>query len=690
MRIAVIGGGPGGLYFGVLARRLGFADEVTVWERHEPDETFGFGVVLSDRALDGIERADAALVAELRPILARWDDIEVHCAGSTFTAGGNRFTAVSRTGLLTALQRRCARLGVLVRHGGEITDAQALAADHDVVVAADGVNSLTRQRLAAAFRPSVRTGACRYIWLGSNMELDSFKFYVVDTPGGALLVHAYPDSDHSSTLVLEMSETAWHAAGFADVAPAQLAPGEGDERSIEIISELCKDILGGHKLHGNNSRWLRFPTVHCQSWRHRNIVLIGDAAHTAHFSIGSGTQLAMDDASALAQCLHAHPDTEAALAAYEAERRPAVLSLQRAARASQEWFENVDRYTRQAPQQFAVNLLTRSRRVSYAGLRRRAPEFVGRAERWFAEAADGRAGPPMLQPFTLAGVDLVNRVVAAPGEVFSTRRGAPDDFHLVHLGGAALGGAGLVLTGPLSVSATGTAAPAGAGLYTGEQEAGWRRVVDFVHAHSPAKVGAQLGHFGPDGSAPPPGELRRAFTAAARRAVDGFDLLELDCAHGGLLSSLLSPAADGRGGEGRSLRERLAYPLEVFGAIREVWPAERPISLRISPARWYPDGEGADEVAEIADEFAARGATALHVCADSQSDADRYADRIRNRSGHDNGLAVIAAGPISAADVNTIVLAGRADLCVVDGSPVNWPWHAADGTSPRSATHDQP
>ncbi|MCQ4044873.1 FAD-dependent monooxygenase [Streptantibioticus rubrisoli] len=688
MRIAVIGGGPGGLYFSVLARQLGPADEITVWERNAPDETFGFGVVLSDQALGGIERADPAVVSEMRPILARWDAIDVHYRGTTFTARGNGFAAMSRAGLLTTLQRRCAQLGVQVRYGSEITDVDAVAADHDLVVAADGANSLIRERYAKTFRPTVQNGKCRYIWLGTDLQLDSFKFYVVDTPGGAIQVHAYPNSRHASTLILELSESAWRAAGFADAATSQLAPGESDERSIGIIAELCKDILDGHKLYRNNSRWLRFPTVRCETWRHRNVVLIGDAAHTAHFSIGSGTKLAMDDASTLANSLHEQPSARAALAAYEAGRRPAVLSLQRAAQASREWFENIDQYTHQDPQQFAVNLLTRSRRVSYASLRRRDPEFIARAERWFAGSAGGQVSPPMLQPFALGRLDLVNRVVVSPGEVLHTRDGVPDDLQLVYRGEEAPGEAGLVMTGPVSVSATGTATPGGAGLYTGEQTAGWRRVVDFVHANSLAKIGVQLGYYGPDGSTKSLGELQREFAAAARRAAAGFDLLELDCAYGSWLSSFLPPSADERGGSSGSLRDRLCYPLEVFGAIRAVWPAERPVSLRISPAQWDPGRDGIDAAAEIANEFAARGATAVHVCAGTPTDRDVYADRIRNQVGRENEIAVIAAGSISASDVNVIVLAGRADLCVVDQPTVDSPWFSMRGTPDRSASNE--
>ena len=687
LRIAVIGAGPGGLYFGALARQLNPEHEITIWERNAPDDTFGFGVVLSEQALGGIERADPAVLGEMRRKFAYWDDIEVRFRGTTFTAGGNGFAAMSRTGLLAILQRHCARLGVPVHFRSEITDVDALAADHDLVVAADGANSLVRARYAGTFRPAVQAGRCRYIWLGTDLVLDSFKFYILDTPGGAMQVHAYPDSRHASTFILELSEHAWRAAGFVDAAPPQVAQGESDERSIGIIAELCKDVLDGHKLFGNNSRWLRFSTVRCETWRHRNVVLIGDAAHTAHFSIGSGTKLAMEDGLSLATNLHEQPSVDAALGAYEAERRPMVISVQRAAQASLEWFENIDHFTRQDPQQFAVNILTRSGRVSYPSLRRRDPEFIARAERWFARAAGGQVGPPMLQPFTLGRLELVNRVVS-PGEVCPTRDGVPGDLQLVYLGSAALAGAGLVMTGLVSPSATGTAIPGGAGLYTEEQVAGWRRVVDFVHAHSSAKIGVQLSCSYPEGSTKPLDNLLREFAAGTRRAAAaGFDLLELDCAHDCLLSSLLSLSASERTGRcGGSLD----YALEVLGAIRAVWPSGQPVSVRISPTEWYPGGDRADATIDLANAFARSGASAVHVSTGTEADPAAYADRIRNQAGREINFAVIAAGSISAQDVNTIVLAGHADLCVVDQPAENPLWPSQRGTPNRFNLREWP
>ncbi|HZB47671.1 MAG TPA: FAD-dependent monooxygenase [Mycobacteriales bacterium] len=672
MRIAVIGGGPAGLFFAALARRLDPRTEVTVWERNAPDDTFGFGVVLSARALGRVERADPELFAGLGREFVRWDDIQVRYRGTTTTAGGNRFAALSRAGLLAGLQRRCAGLGVPVHHGSEVTDVDALAAEHDLVVAADGAHSLVRARYADTFRPAVQLGRCRYLWLGTDRVLDSFTFAILDTPAGAAQVHAYPHSDRASTVILELSEHAWRRAGFAagDLDPA--GPDGGDEPAIEVIAELCRDVLAGHQVFGNKSRWLRFPTVRCDCWRHRNVVLVGDAAHTAHFSIGSGTHQALEDALALATSLHEQGGVPAALAAYEAGRRPAVLATQRAARASQEWFESVERYTRQEPTRFAVNILTRSRRVSYAGLRRRDPGFLARAEREFAASVAGRAGPPAAQPLRLDGLVVPNRVVVAPPERGPTGDGAPDDLLLVHLGGAALGGAGLVLTGPVAASGTGTAVPGDVTLATEEQVAGWRRAVRFVHAHTPARIGIQLGYYGRAGTSVD--DLRRVFAAAARRAAAaGFDLLELDCAHGSRLARFLRPAA-GEDPErhAAALPYRLRHPLGVLDAVRAAWPPDRPVGVRLSPAEWFPAGDGAAALLSAVDAVAARGAALVHLSTGTSADPAAYADRVRNRAGRPPGVAV---------------LAGRADLCVVDAPAAGPAWVSPPVAPARPVPH---
>src|SRR5215469_4978222 len=599
MRIAVLGGGPAGLYFAALAKQLDAGHEITVWERNAADDTFGFGVVFSDETLGGIEHADREIFAAMRREFARWDDIDVHFRGTTFTSGGHGFAAMSRKRLLAILQARCASLGVRILFRAEAPDVAELSAGYDLVVASDGMNSATRSRFAPTFQPDLEQRRCRYIWLGTDLVFDAFKFFILDTPAGIMQVHGYPYSEQASTFILEMHEDVWRRAGFgsAAAAAAGLAPGQSDEASIEMIRELCADVLGGpgvgqYSLFANNSRWTTFTTVRCRTWRHENVVLLGDAAHTAHFSIGSGTQLAMEDALALAACLHEQADVDGALAAYEAERRPVVASTQRAAQASLEWFENLGQYADQDPHQFAFNIVTRSRRVTYDNLRLRDPEFTAGVDAWFASdckqrgLGTGDVVPPMFQPFRLRDLELKNRVVVSAMDMYSAADGTPSDFHLVHIGGKAVGGAGLVMTEMVCVSAPGRITPGCAGMYAAEHEAAWRRITDFVHEQSTAKVGLQLGHSGRKGStklmwegmdepldegnwpvwAPSPlpylpgvsqvpHELTEAqmaaildefvaATLAAERA--GFDLVELHCAHGYLLSSFISPVTNHR------------------------------------------------------------------------------------------------------------------------------------------------
>jgi anthraniloyl-CoA monooxygenase len=726
VRIAVLGGGPGGLYFAALAKQLDPRHEITVWERNAPDDTFGFGVVFSDETLGGIEHADTEIFQAMQREFARWDDIDVHHRGTVLTSGGHGFAAMSRKRLLGILQARCAALGVPVEFRTEAPDAASLSRAYDLVVAADGVNSTTRAAYAETFAPSLETRRCKYIWLGTDLVFDAFTFFILDTPAGVMQVHGYPYGRDASTFILEVHEDVWHRAGFT--APEGLAPGESDERSIDLIRELCAEVLDGHKVFANNSRWTSFTTVRCARWHHGNVVLLGDAAHTAHFSIGSGTKLAMEDALALAACLHERPSVIESLDAYEEERRPVVASTQRAAQASLEWFENIGQYTGQDPHQFAFNIVTRSRRVTYDNLRLRDPEFVAGVDRWFA-AGFGEVRPPMFQPFRLGEVELANRVVVSPMDMYSARDGVPGDFHLVHLGGKALGGAGLVMTEMVCVSPEGRITPGCTGLYTPEQEDGWRRVVDFVHAGTDAKIGLQLGHSGRKGSTrlmwegidqplpsgnwevcgpsaipysaanQTPRELtvsdlaaiREQFVASARAgARAGFDVLELHCAHGYLLSSFLSPLTNRRtDAYGGSLTARLRYPLEVFDAVREVWPG--PLTVRISATDWYDGGIGAEDSVEIARAFAEHGAAGIDVStgqvvseetpAYGRSYQTPYADRIRNEIGREYGIAVIAVGAISSYDdVNSIILAGRADLCALGRTHLHdpqWTLHAA-------------
>lgn len=740
MRIAVVGAGPGGLYFAALARQLGPDDEIDVFERNGPDETFGFGIVLSDETLGGIESADPDTYAEMEGRFARWDDIDVHFGGRTITSGGHGFAAMSRQELLGILRRRCESLavGMHFRCGAPAVDA--LSAGYDLVVAADGRNSSVRSSLASKLRPSLESRRCRYMWLALNRPLEAFEFHVRPTEHGMMQVHAYPFSEAESTFILEMDEAVWRRAGFDSLAAMVSGPGENDSRSIERIAELFDDVIGaGTTVRPNNSQWQQFTTVRCETWRHDNVVLIGDAAHTAHFSIGSGTKLAMEDALALAASLHEHDGLEPALASYETERRPVVLSTQRAAQASLEWFENLAQYSEQAPEQFAANILTRSRRITYDNLRLRDPEFVGRLDEWFAAAEVARgvtpapavARPPMFQPFALGRLVLKNRVIVSPMDMYSASDGVPGDFHLVHLASKALGGAGLVMTEMICVSPTGRITPGCAGLYSDAAEAAWRRIVDVVHDSSTAAIGAQIGHSGrkgstrlmwegmdeplPDGNWPVVGPspiayalssqvpteltiddlagIRNQFAeTAARAARAGFDLLELHCAHGYLLSSFISPLTNTRSDRyGGSLEGRLRWPLEVLDAVTSSWPSDRPLSVRISATDWHEGGISAEDSVEIARAFASHGVSAIDVSTGQVVASERpafgrsyqtpFADRIRNEVALRHGTAVIAVGAISSYDdVNSIILAGRADLCAIGRAHLydpHWTLHAA-------------
>ena len=734
MRIAVIGGGPGGLYFSALAKQLSPQHDITVWERNAADDTFGFGVVFSDETLGGIEHADRLIHTAMEADFARWDDIDVHYRGQVITSGGHGFAAMSRRRLLEILQDRCDQRGVDLRFKTEAPDAAELSAEFDLVVASDGVNSRTRNRFAATFRPSLEERHCRYMWLGTDKVFDAFTFVVRQTPHGVMQIHGYPYDQGGSTFIVEMHDSVWEAAGFDRFGGENLRPGESDEKSIALVSELFADVLDGHEILANNSRWTRFATVRNESWRHDNVVLIGDAAHTAHFSIGSGTKLAMEDALSLAACISEHGELEAGLQAYELERRPVVQSTQRAAQASLEWFENLGQYVHQEPMQFAFNIMTRSRRVTYDNLRVRDPEFVDRMDAWFADherrrgMGDGATTPPMFQPFRLRDVALVNRVVVSAMDMYVAENGVPGDFHFAHLAGKALGGAGLVMTEMTCVSANGRITPGCCGLYEDEQLAGFRRITDFVHQHTDAKIGIQLGHSGrkgstrlmwegmdqplPDGnwevvapSALPyrpgvnqvPRELTTAemeriteeFVDSARRAAAaGFDLLELHCAHGYLLSSFISPLTNRRtDAYGGSLENRLRYPLEVFCAVRSVWPDHLPMTVRISATDWVDGGINVEDSVAIAAAFARCGADALDVSTGQVTPEERpafgrsyqtpYADTIRNRI----DIATVAVGAISSYDdVNSIILAGRADLCALGRAHLydpNWTLHAA-------------
>lgn len=714
MRIAVAGGGPGGLYFAGLMKQLDPTHEVTVWERNAPDDTFGFGVVFSDETLGAIESADTVVHRQMESLFARWTDIDIAVGGKSYTVGGQGFAAMGRKDLLRILQARVAELGVTVHYRTMAPDIDELRASYDLVVGCDGLNSAIRTKHADVFRPSLDARCNKYIWLGTDLVFEAFQFFIKQTEWGTMQIHGYPYSDAGSTFIVEMHEDVWHRAGFDATADQVFPPGTSDEQSVARIAEIFADELDGHEVLTNNSKWLSFTTVRNERWHDDNVVLLGDAAHTAHFSIGSGTKLAMEDALSLAACLHENGTVETALASYQSERKPVVESTQRAAQASLEWFENIGIYADQPPVQFCFNLLTRSRRITFANLEERDRGFAHEVEAEFAGAQE--VAPAMFQPTRIGELELKNRVVVSPMDMYSATDGVADDFHLAHLGSKALGGAGLVMTEMVCVSPEARITPGCTGLWNDAQGDAYRRIVDLVHSRSTARIGLQIGHAGRKGSTQlmwegidqpldegnwpvigpsalaygagghVPREATRAdldqvtadFVAAARRGVEaGFDLIEVHAAHGYLLSSFLSPIANRRTDEyGGSLANRLTYPLEVFDAVRAAVPAHVPVTVRISATDWAPDGNDEHDAVEIARAFVEHGAAAIDVSSGQVTQDEKpafgrsyqtpFADRIRQEVARSAGVSVIAVGAISSYDdVNSILLAGRADLCAL-------------------------
>ena len=733
MNIVCIGGGPAGLYFSLLMKQQDPAHRITVVERNRPYDTFGWGVVFSDQTLGNLARADAPTAQAIEAAFNHWDDIDVNINGQTVTSGGHGFCGIGRKHLLNILQHRCEELGVDLAFETEVDDDQALAARYNahLVIAADGLHSRTRARYTSSFQPVIDAGEdraaqrCRFVWLGTSKKFDAFTFAFRHTPHGWFQAHIYQYDDATSTFIVETPEAVWRAAGLADM---------DQQQSMAFCEQLFADVLNGHALLSNaahqrgSGQWTTFPRLVCGQWVHWNddvpVVLMGDAAHSAHYSIGSGTKLALEDAIELARCLAGQADLRGALARYQQERAVAVLKLQSAARNSMEWFEHVDRYAGLAAPQFAYSMLTRSQRLSHANLRLRDPGYVDGYEAWFAARAFAQAGvpapapgehpvPPMFTPFRVRSVVLKNRVLVSPMAQYSAVDGVAGDFHLAHLGARALGGAALVFTEMTGVSADARITPACTGMYTPAHTQAWRRIVDLVHQHGDCAIALQLGHAGPKGSTRPMwdgidqplaadnwpllaassqqylagvsqtasamtvADMDRVladFVRATQAAVAaGFDWLELHCAHGYLLSSFISPLTNLRDDEyGGSLENRCRYPLRVFAAMRAAWPAHLPMSVRLSAHDWVDGGTTPDDAVRMALWFRAAGADVIDCSSGQVSKLERpvygrmyqtpFADRIRNEA----EIATIAVGAITSADqVNGIIAAGRADLCAI-------------------------
>ena len=736
MKIACIGGGPASLYFALLLKKRDPSVAVDVYEQNRADDTFGWGVVFSDETLGNFESADPESYAAIRSHFAYWTDIDSFLPGAKVTSTGHGFCGLARVKLLQILHERCRQLGVGLHFQQNVVDVEQLAATHDLVVAADGVNSKVRERFAASFRPSLDWRKCKFAWFGTTKRMTAFTFVFLPTEWGLFQVHAYPFEDGRGTWIVECREETWRKAGLDVLDEAQ---------SAAFCERLFAEHLAGEKLLTNRSIWRTFPTVRCGSWRHENVVLVGDAAHTAHFSIGSGTKLAMEDAIALADAVRAHPgDVRGALRAYEDGRRLDVLKIQRAAQTSLEWFENSGRFMTQSPERFVFNLMTRSRRITYENLQKRDPALVARVDAAVAAEEGQRPGaapePAAFSPFRARGMQLPNRVVVSPMCMYSAVDGAPTDFHLVHLGARALGGAGLVFTEMTNVEPEGRITPGCAGMWNDAQQAAWRRIVDFVHAHGRAKIGMQIAHAGRKGACSRPWEgdkplaqggwrtigpsalpfradwpvpkamdaadmarVRDAFVASARRCDAAvFDVIELHMAHGYLLSSFLSPLCNVRTDDfGGPLANRARFPLAVVEAVRAAWPADKPLFVRLSATDWFDDeGRGftLDEAVQVAKWLKERGVDVLDVSSagnvpESKPQYGRmyqapFAERIRCEA----GMPVMAVGGIAGMDhAHTLVAAGRADLCAIARGFLSDPFLVQREAAARKvASHDWP
>jgi anthraniloyl-CoA monooxygenase len=729
VKILVIGGGPTGLYFSILMKRADPSHEIVVLERNRPDDTFGFGVVFSDKTIAEVESADPVTYAAITDHFVHWDDIDVHFGGEVIRTTGHGFSGMSRQTLLTVLQEQARALDVDLRFETEVAGLEELdLAAFDLVVGSDGVNSTVREQWSDHFAPSFDWRPNRFVWLGTTKPFPAFTFYFREDEHGLWRVHAYQYEPGHSTFIVECAEDTWQSAGM-DTA------SESD--TVAYLTRLFSAELEGHDLIANKSVWRSFPTIRCERWSADNVVLMGDAVHTAHFSVGSGTRMGMLDAIALREALKADVCVPDALRAYEQERRPAVESLQRAAQASLEWFESTERYMGLEPTQFTFTLLTRSLRITHEDLRVRDPGFLARVDLWVREEAERQSGvavprdpipPPMFTPFRLRDLVVPNRVVVSPMCQYTAVDGIVGDWHLQHLGSRAVGGAGMVYAEMTDVSADARISPGCAGLYRPEHVGAWKRIVDFVHDHSSAKIAMQLGHAGRKGatkslwegdneplddgawdivSASPipyfpgrsqtPREISRAdmdevvrdYVRATEYAIEaGFDLLEVHMAHGYLLASFISPLTNERtDAYGGTLEGRMRFPLEVFDACRAAWPDERPMSVRVSAVDWAPGGIEPADTVEIARMLREHGCDVIDVSSGQTVPHQRpvygrlyqtpYADRVR----HEVDVATMAVGNISSwMDVNTIIAAGRADLCLIARAHLfdpYWTRHAA-------------
>ena len=742
MKIACVGGGPAGLYFAICIKLRDPAHEVVVFERNKADDTFGWGVVLSDETLDNLAANDPQSAEAIRCHFAYWDDIAVHYRANKIVSSGHGFCGIGRRQLLVVLQQRARELGVDLCFEADVTPADNLLAQYDLVVASDGLNSQLRSAHVDHFQPNIEIRKCKFVWLGTRQKFDdAFTFIFKQTEHGWVWAHAYQFDDDTATFIVECSEQTWANYGFGELS---------QQESVAICERIFAEHLGGHALmsnakHVRGSAWLNFPRILCEKWSFENLVLMGDAAASAHFSIGSGSKLAMESAISLADYVHGEASLAAAFEKYEDERRVEVLRLQSAARNSLEWFEDIERYLELDPVQFTYSLLTRSQRISHENLRLRDASWLGSAERWFQTQAgvtnDAAVRPPLFAPFKLRDMTLENRVVVSPMAQYKAVDGCPTDWHLVHYGERAKGGAGLVVTEMTCISATGRITPGCTGLYCTEHETAWMRLVDFVHQETDAKICLQLGHAGAKGStqlgwqemdAPlkdgnwpllaasdvPWSEqhqhpramnrddmdtVRDQFVAAAERAERcGFDMIELHAAHGYLLSSFITPLTNHRNDNyGGSLENRMRYPLEVFHAVRKVWPAHKPMSVRISATDWVSEqGITPGDAVAIAAQLKSAGVDICDVSAGQTSTAAEpvygrmfqtpFSDRIRNET----GMATMAVGNIYEPDhVNSILMAGRADLvCLARPHLANpyWTLHAASELGDRLATWPDP